>query len=188
MPTQPIDIESEFGLLLRDLRKSIGFTQKELAGQIDGITNSDISRWEARNTFPSVPDVHKLADALSVDKKTRFEMLDKAGDEAAERLNSSDVAIARSGIKRIIGGGNMFGSLLYNLRTQQGISQKDFAIKAEVSANGLRAWEFGLRTPEDDETVRKLANALGLEEESVTRDLFFTAAQQGRNSRLCASR
>ncbi len=56
------------GKLLRDLRKSKGMTQKELAEKL-GIVPKTVSKWETGHGFPDISTLSVLADALGVSER-----------------------------------------------------------------------------------------------------------------------
>ena len=59
---------SKNGKLLKDLRKSKGLTQQQLANSI-GVLPKTISKWETGRGFPDVSIISMLADTLGVSEK-----------------------------------------------------------------------------------------------------------------------
>lgn len=55
--------------LLRDLRKTKGMTQKQVADKL-GVLPKTVSKWETGHGFPDVSTVSALADILGVSEKT----------------------------------------------------------------------------------------------------------------------
>ncbi|KAF1367360.1 helix-turn-helix domain-containing protein [Yokenella regensburgei] len=55
--------EMTLGQRIRQRRKDIGWSQKELS-KAAGVTNSSISLWEGDNTAPRGENLHKLSQAL----------------------------------------------------------------------------------------------------------------------------
>ena len=56
------------GMLLRDLRKSNGLTQRQVAEKL-GVQPKTVSKWETGKGFPDVSVVSALADILGVSEK-----------------------------------------------------------------------------------------------------------------------
>ena len=71
-----------------------------------------------------------------------------------------------------------FGMLLRQLRLAAGLTQEALAERAGVSARGVQDLERGIRRAPRAETVRLLADALGLSGE--TRAALITAAHPER--------
>lgn len=59
---------SKNGKLFRDLRKSKGLTQQQLASSV-GVLPKTVSKWETGRGFPDVSSVSLLADALGVSER-----------------------------------------------------------------------------------------------------------------------
>ena len=53
------------GMLIAQIRKENGLTQKQLADKI-GVSNATISKWEAAKGFPDISLIEPLADALGI--------------------------------------------------------------------------------------------------------------------------
>lgn len=68
-----------------------------------------------------------------------------------------------------------FGLVLTDIRTRQGLSFRALAYRAGVDHATVMKLEAGQRHP-TVETVRRLANGLGLSEGAVNRDRLFLAA------------
>ena len=62
-------IEETFGVRLEDARKSMGWTQKQLAEHCD-MPEAQISHWECDRRLPSLPNLIILCDTLSVSADT----------------------------------------------------------------------------------------------------------------------
>ena len=61
-----LNIEREFGALLRQRRGAAGFNQIELADAA-GVSRSSIISWEQGANTPSIVSLYKLAKALKVE-------------------------------------------------------------------------------------------------------------------------
>lgn len=53
------------GVLIAQIRKENGLTQKQLADKI-GVSNATISKWETAKGFPDISLIEPLADALGI--------------------------------------------------------------------------------------------------------------------------
>ena len=65
MPVQKFDELTDFGKRLSRLRKTAGYTQVELAAELD-VTQRMISYYEGHSEFPPSPMLPKLARLLNV--------------------------------------------------------------------------------------------------------------------------
>lgn len=83
------DIKVLFGIRMKELRKSRGLSQEELAERAD-ISSKYISRIEMGQGFPSIDVLAKLANALNVELKDFFEFDHKTPNqkELKETLNT----------------------------------------------------------------------------------------------------
>ena len=68
------------GILIAQVRKEKGFTQKQLADKI-GVSNATVSKWETAKGFPDISLLEPLAEALGL---SVFEIL------AGERLETQE--------------------------------------------------------------------------------------------------
>ena len=66
------DFKAEVNALIRDTRKSKGFTQKEM-GAILGVTEATYGRYESGDANLSLDTVDKVAKALGVKSRLIFE-------------------------------------------------------------------------------------------------------------------
>jgi ribosome-binding protein aMBF1 (putative translation factor) len=62
----------ELGRSVRELRERRGWSQAQLA-KASGMTQSAVARFEAGGTIPTLPVLERLAAALEVSLKVRFE-------------------------------------------------------------------------------------------------------------------
>ncbi len=53
------------GLLIAQIRKEKGYTQKDLAGKI-GVSNATVSKWETEKGFPDISLLEPLAISLNI--------------------------------------------------------------------------------------------------------------------------
>ncbi len=53
------------GLLIAQVRKEKGYTQKDLAGKI-GVSNATVSKWETGKGFPDISLIEPLAISLNI--------------------------------------------------------------------------------------------------------------------------
>ena len=53
------------GVLIAQIRKENGLTQKQLADKI-GVSNATISKWETAKGFPDISLIEPLAEALGI--------------------------------------------------------------------------------------------------------------------------
>ena len=67
------------GMLIAQIRKEKGLTQKQLADRI-GVSNATISKWETAKGFPDISLIEPLAEALDISVSEII---------AGERLESS---------------------------------------------------------------------------------------------------
>ncbi len=65
MPKQKIELLTDFGRRLTSLRKKAGYTQVELAKELD-VTQRMISHYEGQSEYPPAFRLPKLAKLLSV--------------------------------------------------------------------------------------------------------------------------
>ncbi len=84
-----MDIKFLFGKRLKELRKTLGLSQDELAEKTD-ISSKYLSRIEMGQHFPSINTLVKLANALNVELKDFFEFAHETTStlELKEILNS----------------------------------------------------------------------------------------------------
>jgi transcriptional regulator with XRE-family HTH domain len=69
--------ESNFGLVLRELRRRAGFSQRELAERI-GSTQSAVARMEKGEAEPRFCTLEKLAEALNRDLHVEVRAAERA--------------------------------------------------------------------------------------------------------------
>src|SRR5262252_2634512 len=73
-----------------------------------------------------------------------------------------------------------FGDVLRRYRTDRGLTQEELAERAGLSARGVQDLERGLRLAPQAVTIRRLADALGLED--VERVRLLRAVDRTRSS------
>lgn len=74
----------KIGMFLKDLRKSKGKTQEEIA-ELFGVSSRSVSRWENGNTMPDLGILVELADYYEVDVR---EMID--GERKNENMEKEE--------------------------------------------------------------------------------------------------
>lgn len=80
-----------FGYNLRNYRKSMGLTQKELGDRI-GVTSQAVCKWENGTRFPKMPDLLKLCEIFGCTPDD----LVKESSDALTAKESSLLAMFRS--------------------------------------------------------------------------------------------
>ena len=76
------------GELIKEFRKKIGITQKEL-GQLVGMTYQQIAQYERGTRNPKKETIEKIAKALKIDPYSLYSF-DIESEELAELINSKD--------------------------------------------------------------------------------------------------
>ncbi|WIV55895.1 helix-turn-helix domain-containing protein [Amycolatopsis nalaikhensis] len=156
---------SEFGVFLRQARKRKSLGQEELARDAD-VSVRTVRRLEAGDhSRPQFQTVQRLAHALDLGPADRETFLRTAG------FPEADAVIEPVG---------EFGELLRQVRKQKSLTQERLADRAEVSVRTVRRLESGDALGLVVDTVRQLADALGLRPGSAERDSFLRAAVDGR--------
>ena len=79
----------QFGDRVRELRKTCGFTQRELASRL-GVSVSYVNKVENESLhfgdYPSEKFIHKLADELDADEDELLLLADKVPDNIRQRI------------------------------------------------------------------------------------------------------
>lgn len=73
------------GVLIAQIRKENGLTQKQLADKI-GVSNATISKWETAKGFPDISLIEPLAEALGI---SVFEII--AGERLVSNKKTDDL-------------------------------------------------------------------------------------------------
>lgn len=123
---------------IRMLRKIRKLTQKEL-GELCGIDEANIRKYELNNQIPRVETIKKIADALDV---STFTLLD-------------DVFLQDEATSLPIGGN------MKKVRKSKGLTQKELAELMGVSLKTIERYERGLIQPRID-VVKKLSETLSI--------------------------
>ncbi|MBQ7885376.1 MAG: helix-turn-helix transcriptional regulator [Clostridia bacterium] len=119
---------------IRVFRTKRRMTQKRL-GELCGMTDSAIRRYEAGRFHAKYETLQKIAGALEADVK---ELLPD---------NEPDFEI---------------GSIIKRERKRLGITQEELAVRAKCSSIAIRQYETNTRTPRA-EMLRRIANALNID-------------------------
>ena len=88
-------MNKSFGEVLRRLRVEKGFTQQQLADQMN-IDRTNITNWETGRRMPDVANVSRLAEALGVDASMLIDTVE-ASDEILNVLLVDDMPIILEG-------------------------------------------------------------------------------------------
>lgn len=80
---------SKNGELLRDLRKSRGMTQKQVADRL-GVLPKTASKWETGKGFPDVSCVTELSEVLGVSAETILKGTLNLNDEEAGNVKKTE--------------------------------------------------------------------------------------------------
>lgn len=149
---------SVFGALLYHLRCDRAMTQKTLA-EACGITRHLILAYEAGANVPNLIVTHRICDALGVDSDVRRIMIGAAAGDRAQGLESNDEALRKRGLAAFIGGGSLFGAMLYHLCDERGMTQKELAGACGVSEREISRYRTGKDYP-DAAMVYRICAAL----------------------------
>jgi len=151
----------ELGKLLRRYRLATGRTQEDLADKA-GLSLRALSDLERGVRSAPHPDsIRRLANALGLQGDDRVALMsaitEPGGAETpgAHTENSSRRALSTSKPRS-------FGSLLRQRRLAAGLSQDELAQRTGLSRRGLADLERGARNYPHGDTVRRIAEALGL--------------------------
>lgn len=164
---------TDYGAQLKLLRGYSLLGPKELAGKV-GVNRNTIMRYEANIFAPENFIFHRMMDVLGVYEAIRPQVMYAVFPKAMEQLSSPNPKIRAKGRKVLMGGGSLFGALLYNLRSEKGWSVELLAQKLNIIYNTIaQNYEMGEVTP-DNHMVHRLADAL--EVNNTTRSLMFSLA------------
>lgn len=170
--TETLDLS--FKELLRLYRRAALLSQDELAQKM-GITRPTIASYERGDNYPGNYEVHAICDALELGSKERLRFLDAAGIGALEKLESDDSKTRHEGKKSLIGGGTLFGALLYHLRKSRGWTQQNLADRTGMDRRTISGYEHKVLPKIDN--ANRIIDALGVED--GTRHLLLTTAGKG---------
>ena len=129
---------NDFGERLKNLRKTAGITQQELADRLN-VHPQTVSKWERGLSEPDISQLGDLASALGI---TLEELLGREDPEQSYTGNFQAEA---------------FGKMLSELRSGRGESQEELAAAAAVSPDTVSRWERGVTCP-DIERLSALAD------------------------------
>ena len=73
-----------------------------------------------------------------------------------------------------------FSEKLKSARAAKGMTQKDLAKASGISERSIQSYELGVRSPRNEESYRKLAQALGLPADVLLDDNAAFVLQAGR--------
>lgn len=130
-------MKGHFGERLKELRKTAGITQSDLAEKLN-IHLQTVSKWERNLSEPDISQLGELAEALGVS----LEKL--CGQEEAEQTFKGCFQAEK------------FGKTISEQRLARGESQDRLAEAMETSADAISRWERGITCP-DIEKLTALA-------------------------------
>ena len=84
------------GQIIKNLRKSSGFTQEELAERL-GVTYQAVSKWENDAGLPDISQVVPLASIFGVSTDALFGIADTTGNEDVQRIVSCAAGVKKYG-------------------------------------------------------------------------------------------
>ncbi len=84
------------GQIIKNLRKSSGFTQEELAERL-GVTYQAVSKWENDAGLPDISQVVPLASIFGVSTDALFGIADMTGNEDVQRIVSCAADVKKYG-------------------------------------------------------------------------------------------
>nr|DAL89450.1 MAG TPA: Repressor protein CI [Caudoviricetes sp.] len=131
------DDSEEIGERIKELRKSKGVSQKELA-QKAGLSIGSIQGYEQGRYNPKLEAIVKMADTLEVELDNFYDALLQHGENVS------------------------IGGKIKAMRLQKGVSQAALAKCLGVSAAMIYQYEVGKKKPKV-ETLSKIAGALGVD-------------------------
>lgn len=138
---------------LINLRTVKGWTRKELADLLHGITTGHLQKWEAQGRAPKGMHLLRIARLLNLDLASYpVSAIRTSGVLRAQRQAQLDGESRQPIIK--------VDSLIAELRLQSGLHAKDFAERWGLPLQTLRNWENGV-VPSGNNAVR-VAEHLGL--------------------------
>ena len=85
-----------FGEVIRNARKSLGLTQRQLAGKI-GVSNTSISNWEKGLSRPDADLIQKLCDVLRLQPNDFYGTKEAAGRDSRRSVSDEDIKFALFG-------------------------------------------------------------------------------------------
>jgi DNA-binding transcriptional regulator YiaG len=135
------------------LRTTWGWTRKELAELLFGVTPNNLHVWENRTRPPRGMHLLRVARLLGLDLAAYpMDAIRTSGVLRAQRR----AQLAGESPKPVID----LASLIAMARIQSGLSMKDFAERWGVPINSLRNWEAGCLP--SGSNAAKVATQLGL--------------------------
>jgi DNA-binding transcriptional regulator YiaG len=135
------------------LRMTWGWTRKEMAALLFGVTPNNLQVWESRTRPPKGMHLLRIARLLGLDLSVYpRDAIRTSGVLQAQRR----AQLAGESPKPVID----LASLIAMSRIRSGLSPKEFAERWAVPYNSMRNWEAGI-LPTGDNAV-KVATQLGL--------------------------
>jgi predicted ATPase/class 3 adenylate cyclase/ribosome-binding protein aMBF1 (putative translation factor) len=148
---------AELGKLVRRHRLATGLSQEDLADKA-GLSVRGLSDLERGVRSAPHPDsIRRIANALGLQGEDRFELLGTIPERDRAFTESSTLAERSSASKS-----KSFGAILRQRRLAAGLSQDELAQRSGLSRRGLADLERGARNYPHGDTVRRIAEALGL--------------------------
>lgn len=147
----------QFGARLRELRKQVGTTQRQLADKVN-VDFSYLSKIENGVVPPPSENViSKLAGVLNIDKDELMILAGRIPCDIAQMLRNRQTL--------------EFGARLRKLRIQAGMTQSGLASKVNIDSTYLSKMESGVKSPPSQKVVLRLAGVL-----NVGKDELLTLA------------
>lgn len=163
----------QVGTLLWQWRTARGWSLGQL-GQRAGVSKAALSRWEAGQRQPRMPELEATLAALGATPLQRA--LAIACIEAPRALRHLHSSTGPSGI----GAPPSAGDLLWALRQRGGWTQEQIALRLGVDQSSVGRWERGERLP-STEQMQALCFAMEAQEEEIvalTTGRFAEAPEQ----------
>lgn len=85
-----------FGEKIRNARKSLGLTQRQLAEQL-GVSNTSISNWEKGLSRPDADMIQKLCDILRLQPNDFYGTNEAPGETTRRHVSDEDIKFALFG-------------------------------------------------------------------------------------------
>lgn len=93
-------LKKDFGIRLKELRKSHGWTQEKLAENL-GVDTKHISFLETGRNFPSADLLEKIKNVFNIDYKDIFDIETLSKQKYIERINNTLTKMDENKIKFI---------------------------------------------------------------------------------------
>lgn len=145
----------EIGKMVNKLRSERGLSLRGLA-QLSGVGKSSLSRWEAGSSFPGIPEIEAVLNAMQVSEDERKTALGQLqAPRALERLQ------ALTGDRPPLS-----GDLLKAMRLRSRLTQTEVASRLGITQGMLAKWEIGGDWP-SEERIHSLCYILRAREEEL---------------------